>query len=72
MLVEIQAVKMLHWDLSVWYCNPFGSATILSALNSGITDFVMIGNLSRLPQCKILFPMMERLYDVHFIIPKIF
>ena len=30
----------------------------------------MIGNLSRLPQCKILFPMMERLYDVHFIIPK--
>ena len=47
-----------------------GSATILSALNSGIKDFVMIGNLSRLHQCKILFPMMERLYDVHFIIPK--
>ena len=47
-----------------------GSSAILSALNSGIKDFVMIGNLSRLPQCKILFPMMERLYDVHFIIPK--
>ena len=47
-----------------------GSASILSALNSGIKNFVMIGNLSRLPQCKILFPMMERLYNVNFIIPK--
>ena len=47
-----------------------GSATILSSLNSGIKDFVMIGNLTLLPQCKVLFPMMERLYDVRFIIPK--
>ena len=47
-----------------------GSASILSALNSGIKNFVMIGNLSRLPQCKILFPMMERLYNVNFLIPK--
>lgn len=47
-----------------------GSATILSALRSGIRDFVMIGNLTLLPQCKVIFPMMERLYNVHFIIPK--
>lgn len=47
-----------------------GSSTILSSLNSGIKDFVMIGNLTLLPQCKILFPLMERLYDVHFIIPE--
>lgn len=47
-----------------------GSATILSSLNSGIRDFVLIGNLTLLPQCKFVFPMMERLYDVHFIIPK--
>lgn len=47
-----------------------GSATILSALRSGIHDFVMIGNLTLLPQCKVIFPMMERLYNVHFIIPK--
>ena len=47
-----------------------GSATILSALNSGIKDFVMIGNLTLLPQCKILFPLMEKLYGVNFVIPK--
>ena len=47
-----------------------GSATILSALNSGIRDFVLIGNLTLLPQCKYVFPMMENLYNVRFIIPK--
>ncbi len=47
-----------------------GSATILSSLNSGIKDFVMIGNLTLLPQCKILFPLMEKLYGVNFVIPK--
>ena len=46
-----------------------GSASILSSLNSGIRDFVLIGNLSRLPQCKELYPHLERIYDVRFIIP---
>lgn len=46
-----------------------GSATILSALGSGIKDFVMIGNLSLLPQCKELFPILEDMYDVRFHIP---
>ena len=47
-----------------------GSASVLSALNSEIKDFVMIGNLTLLPQCKFLFPAMEKLYGVHFIISK--
>ncbi|MBP5258452.1 MAG: type II pantothenate kinase [Prevotella sp.] len=47
-----------------------GSATILSSLNSGIKDFVLIGNLTLLPQCKYVFPMMEKLYGVRFLIPK--
>ncbi len=47
-----------------------GSATILSAKECGIKDFVMIGNLTLLPQCKYVFPLMEKLYNVHFIIPK--
>lgn len=47
-----------------------GSATILSSLHSGIRDFVLIGNLTLLPQCKYVFPLMEKLYGVHFIIPK--
>lgn len=47
-----------------------GSAAVLSALRSGIQDFVMIGNLTLLPQCKTVFPIIERIYGVKFIIPK--
>ena len=47
-----------------------GSAAILAALNSGIKDFVLIGNLTLLPQCKEVYPMLEKLYQVHFHIPK--
>lgn len=47
-----------------------GSATILSSLNSGIRDYVLIGNLSRLPQCKEIYPKLDKLYNVRFIIPE--
>ena len=47
-----------------------GSATILSSLESGIKDFVLIGNLTLLPQCRLVFPAMEKLYNVRFRIPK--
>lgn len=30
----------------------------------------MIGNLTLLPQCKTVFPIIERIYGVKFIIPK--
>lgn len=47
-----------------------GSATILSSLRSGIREFVLIGNLTLLPQCKEVFPAMEKFYKVRFNIPK--
>lgn len=47
-----------------------GSCTILASYNSGIREFVLIGNLTLLPQCKDIFPGLEDLYKVHFIIPK--
>lgn len=47
-----------------------GSAAILSALNSGIKDFVLIGNLTLWPQCKDIYPMLEKFYKVRFHIPK--
>lgn len=47
-----------------------GSATILSAIGLDIKDFVLIGNLTRLPQCKDVFPGLEKLFGVKFIIPK--
>lgn len=46
-----------------------GSATILSSLGSGIKDYVMIGNLTALPQCSTLFPLLENIYGVHFHVP---
>ena len=54
----------------VMVLQSIGSAAILSALNSGIKDFVLIGNLTLLPQCKDIYPMLEKLYGVHFHIPK--
>lgn len=46
-----------------------GQAAILSAINSEIQDFVLIGNLTKLPQCKEVFPKIEDLYHVRFHIP---
>lgn len=47
-----------------------GSASILSAKGKGIKDFVLIGNLTLLPQCREVFPALEKLYKVRFRIPK--
>ena len=59
------AVGIIHTVLQT-----IGSAAVLSALNSDITQFVLIGNLTLLPQCPDVFPMMEGLYNVRFHIPK--
>ena len=47
-----------------------GSCAVLSQRESGINDFVLIGNLTRLPECGTVFPMMEDLYGVRFHIPE--
>lgn len=46
-----------------------GSGAVLCALNSGIKDFVLIGNLTRMPQCRTIFSELEGLYGVRFHIP---
>ena len=60
----------LALGLIVMVLQTIGSAAILAALNSGIRDFVLIGNLTLWPQCKDIYPMLERLYNVRFHIPK--
>lgn len=47
-----------------------GSSCILASLGSGIKEYVLIGNLTLLPQCSKVFPAMEQLYGVKFIIPR--
>ncbi len=59
------AIGLIHTVLQT-----IGSAAVLASLNSDIKEFVMIGNLTLLPQCNEVFPMMEQLYNVRFIIPK--
>ena len=60
----------LALGIIVMVLQTIGSAAILSALNSGIKDFVLIGNLTQLPECSLIFPMMESLYGVKFHIPN--
>ncbi len=47
-----------------------GSAAVLAAQGTDCRDMVLIGNLSLLPQCKDIFPALEKLYKVRFHIPK--
>lgn len=46
-----------------------GQAAILSAVNSNIKDFVLIGNLTKIPQCREIFQKIEELYNARFHIP---
>lgn len=45
------------------------SAAVLAGLSTDIRDYVMIGNLTLLPVCKEIFPMVEKLYGVRFVVP---
>lgn len=46
-----------------------GGAAVLASLNTPIRDFVLIGNLTLLPQCREVFGRMEEIYHVRFHIP---
>lgn len=62
---EDVAVGIIHLVLQ-----SIGQAAMLAALNSEIRDFVLIGNLSQLPQCGEVFAKMEELYGVRFHRPE--
>lgn len=47
-----------------------GQSAVLSSLNSDIHDFVLIGNLAKLPQCREIFPKLEEMYHRRFRIPE--
>ena len=47
-----------------------GQAAVLASLNSDIRDFVLIGNLTRLPQCEQVFRTIGAMYGVRFLIPE--
>ena len=62
---EDVALGIIHMVLQ-----SIGQSVILAALNSPIKDFVLIGNLAKLPQCSEIFPRMEDMYGCRFHIPQ--
>ena len=46
-----------------------GQSAVLASIGSKIREYVMIGNLTLLPQCRMVFPPIEKLYGVKIIIP---
>lgn len=62
---EDMAAGIIHMVLQ-----SVGQSAVLSALNSDIRDFVLIGNLAKLPQCKEIFPKLEEMYQRRFRIPE--
>lgn len=47
-----------------------GSATYLASLKTGIRNYVMIGNVTKIPQARQIFDSIEPLYGVKYIIPE--
>lgn len=47
-----------------------GSCAVLSQGRNGCKDFVLIGSLTQLMMCKVVFPALEELYGVRFHIPQ--
>ena len=47
-----------------------GQSAVLASIGSNIREYVMIGNLTLLPQCRVVIPPIEKLYGVKFIIPE--
>lgn len=47
-----------------------GQSAVLASIGSDIREYVMIGNLTLLPQCRRVFPPIEKLYRVKLIIPE--
>ena len=47
-----------------------GMMAVFAARMKGLTDIVLIGNLTVLPQCKPLFDNLGKLFSMNFIIPK--
>lgn len=71
---KVRNANATHEDIALglicMVVETIGSCAVLSQINDGITDFVCIGNLARLPQCRIVFDVMEDLYGVRFHIPE--
>ncbi|EJW95505.1 pantothenate kinase, partial [gut metagenome] len=63
--VEDIALGIVHMVLQT-----IGQGAVFASLNDEIKNVVLIGNLTRLPQCCKIFTRLEEICDVHFMIPE--
>lgn len=63
--VEDIALGIVHMVLQT-----IGQGAIFASMNTDIKDIVLIGNLTRLPQCPDIFPRLEEMGNVRFLIPS--
>jgi type II pantothenate kinase len=47
-----------------------GTMAVLAARNVGLLDVVFTGQMTRVPQCAVLFSIFSDLYRVNFIVPE--
>lgn len=47
-----------------------GTMSVLAAKNAGLTDIVLTGQLTSMPQCKTIYKAFSELYNMNFIIPE--
>ena len=57
-------------DITPHPLQTIGQGAVFASLNGDIKNIVLIGNLTRLPQCPDIFPRLEEMCDVHFKIPE--
>ena len=63
--MEDIALGIVHMVLQT-----IGQGAVFASLNDEIKNIVLIGNLTRLPQCADIFSRLEEMYGVCFKIPK--
>lgn len=62
--VENIALGIVHMVLQT-----IGQGAVFALMNTGVKDIVLIGNLTQLPQCLDIFPRLEEMSGVRFLIP---
>jgi activator of 2-hydroxyglutaryl-CoA dehydratase len=72
-MVRIFHLRFLLFEVQILHLNFAQERKTLYRIlttKEAIRLSVLIGNLTLLPQCKDIYPMLEKLYKVRFHIPK--
>jgi len=61
-------------DIALGLCNlvfeSVGMLAIFAARSKGLRDIVLIGNVAQLPQAKVTFDILNKMFGMNFILPE--